>query len=87
MRSTPAIVQRDDQQLRLLGARRAQHVGSRGIAEIHLGAEARTTSTWPGIALQRGEVDAVHAQDAADDLPEAAEAADDHRRRAASIAS
>ena len=74
------IVQRHDQQLRLLGAGRAQHVGPRGIAEIHLGAEAAHHVHLAWIALQRGERDAVHAQHAADDLPEAAEAADDHRR-------
>ena len=75
------IVQRHHQQLRLFGAGRAQHVGARGIAEIHLGAEAADHFDLAGVAFQRGELDAVHAQHAADDLPEAAEAADDHRRR------
>ena len=48
--------------------------GARGIAEIHLVAEPAHHFHLAGIALQRGERDAVHAQHAADDLPEAAEA-------------
>ena len=64
------IVQRDDQQPRLIGASRAQHVRSRGITEIHLVAETTDHFHLAWIAFQRGERNAVHAQDATDDLPE-----------------
>ena len=68
------IVQRHDQQLRLFGARRAQHVGPRGITKVHLRAKPPDDFHLAGITLQCGELDAVHPQDAADDLAEPAEA-------------
>ena len=76
---TGRIVQGHDHQLRLLSAGRAQHVGSCRVTEVHLGSEATEHLHLAWITLQRCEFDAVHAQDAADDLTEAPQTADDHR--------
>ena len=75
------VVERHDQQLRL--SRRRRRAAGRaawGRRNTPCVPNRRTTSTWPGSRSSAVKLDAVHAQHAADDLAEAAEAGDDHRR-------
>ena len=70
-----------DRQHEHFGARRAgslQQLQPRRIAVVHLVAEAAHEVDLRDARLQRGERDPAHAQDAADDLADAAEAGDDH---------
>ncbi len=74
------VVERDHQQAGALGAGGAQQVGPGRVAVIDLVAEAADHLDLLRALLQRGEGDAAHPQDAADDLPDPAEAADDDGR-------
>ncbi len=74
------MIQRDDQQLRLLRPRRPQQVRPRRIAEIDLVAEPPNHIDLAQVPLQRGERDPVHPQHTPDDLAKPPEPADDHRR-------
>ena len=65
---------------RLVGAGGAQQVQPRRVAVEHRPAEAAHGLDLLGVVLEHGGREAVGVEQAADDLPVAAEAGDDHRR-------
>ena len=71
-------IDRQHQELGLLGLGGSEEFQARGIAVIHLAAEAAQGLDLVGIRFQRGEGYLLHAQQAAHDLAEAAHARDDH---------
>ena len=56
----------------------AQHVAPRAVAEIDAEAEARRLAHALGAGVDERRVDVLRQHDLADDLPEAAEADDEH---------
>ena len=75
------VVECHHQHAGALGAGGAEQVRPRRVAVIDLVAETADHLHLFGVLLQRGEGDAAHPQDAADDLPDPAEAADDDGAR------
>ncbi len=74
------VVDRDDDQLRPVGAGRAQQVEPRRVAVEHLGAEAPQQLDLVGVVIEHDRLVAGAGEHPLDDLPVAAEAGDDHRR-------
>ena len=74
------VVGGQHEDLGAVGVRRAQQVGAGRVAVVDLGAEAAGNIHLVGAVLQRGEGDLLRAHHAPDDLPDPAEAGDDHAR-------
>jgi hypothetical protein len=63
---------------RLFGARRAQHVATRAVAEIDAEAEARRLADALGAGVDDRRIDRAGEEHLRDHLPEAPEADDEH---------
>ena len=74
------VVDRHHQHLGLAGTGHAQQVEPRGVAVVHLPAEAPRRLHLIGADVEHGGAASAGEQQAPDDLPVAAEAGDDHRR-------
>ena len=74
------VVDGEHEDLRILGMRGAQQFQTRGVAVENLVAEAAQKIDLGLTGFERGKGDLLGAQDAADDLSEAAEARDDDLR-------
>ena len=75
------ILGRDDEDLGLVGLRRAQQIEPRRVAVEHLVAELTDEIDLLGIAFERRERNMVRVEQARDDLADATEAGDDHAWR------
>ena len=72
------LVDADADDRGLFGAGGAQHVAARAVAEIDAEAEARGLPDALGAGVEDGGVDVLGEQHLRQDLPEAAEADDEH---------
>ena len=72
------LVDADRDQPRLVEAGRAQHVEPRAVAVVDLEAESPGDLDHVGVEVDRGHVDLLGEQVLRHDLPEAAEADDQH---------
>ncbi len=72
------VVDRDDEKARALGSGGAQEVEPGGVAVERRHAEAAEQFHLLLVVIEHGQAKAIRAQQAADDVPEAAEAGEDH---------
>ena len=73
------VVDRDDEKPRAFRARGAQEIEPRRVAVVGFDAEAAERFHLLGIVIEDGRAEAVRAQQARDDVSEAADAREDHR--------